>query len=225
MRPSIPVALLAAALCSCLLVGAAPGGTRRQQHQPAHESLWQSLTRYSPIALAISLMALPLLPLVFTGPASLAGTGHAINALNLNPGMLVKRSADSSQLSPKQTAAAASTAASLLGSAPALVTIMSRFDEVLQKYDVTEPDCRLRLACELHRDGLSPPVASVADKLVRLFGVEQRIERSSFGPGTKAMARELLKAARHGLGHKDCAHIYARCPYAPREVLKSRLEG
>ncbi|KAH7965912.1 hypothetical protein HPB49_012127 [Dermacentor silvarum] len=226
MRFSVTVAFLAAALCSCLLVGGtSPALTRRQQNQPSHDTLWQSLTRYSPIALALSLMALPLLPLVFTGPATLAGTGHAINALNLNPGMLMKRSAESSQLSPSKSAAASHPASSLFSSAPAMVALMTRFDEVLQKYDVTEPDCRLRLACELHRDGLSPQAATIADRLVRLFGVEQRIERSSFGPGTKTMVRELLKAARHGLGRKDCAHIYSRCPYAPRDMLKSRVQG
>lgn len=173
-----------------------------------HASLWASFQRYSPIALAISLMALPLLPLVFTGPASLAGTGQAINGLSINPGMLVKRSAEMP---------------SLLSSAPTLLDMMARMDEALEKYDVAEPECRLRLACELHRGGLSPQAASLADGLVRLFGVEQRIERSGFGSGTKTMVRELLKAARNGLGRRDCAHIYARCPFAPRDVLKTNL--
>ncbi|CAN7944334.1 unnamed protein product [Ixodes hexagonus] len=141
--------LLVIALCWPLGSLGAPPVTRQQ------ESLWQSLQRYSPIALALSLMALPLLPLVLTGPASLAGTGQAINNLAVNPGLLVKRSAERP---------------SLLSSAPTLLDLMSRMDEVLEKYDVNEPDCRLRLACELHRDGLSPQAASVADRLVRLFG-------------------------------------------------------
>ncbi|KAL3190217.1 hypothetical protein MRX96_019762 [Rhipicephalus microplus] len=225
MRLNLTVAILSAALCSCLLAGASPAVTRRQPNQPAHDTLWQSFTRYSPIALAISLMALPLLPLVLTGPATLAGTEHAINALNINPGMLVKRSVESSQLSPPKRSSTSHPQASLYSTAPALISLMARFDEVLHKYDVTEPDCRLRLACELHRDGLSHQAATIADRLLRLFGVEQRIERSSFGPGAKTMVRELLKAARYGLGRKDCAQIYSRCPYAPREMLKSRLQG
>lgn len=69
--------------------------------------------------------------------------------------MLVKRSAEMP---------------SLLSSAPTLLDMMARMDEALEKYDVAEPECRLRLACELHRGGLSPQAASLADGLVRLFG-------------------------------------------------------
>ncbi|KAH9384734.1 hypothetical protein HPB48_026748 [Haemaphysalis longicornis] len=81
--------------------------------------------------------------------------------------MLVKRSTEASQLLDP---ASRPSTASLLSNAPALISLMTRFDEVLEKYDVREPECRLRLACELHRDGLSPQAASVADRLVRLFG-------------------------------------------------------
>ncbi|GIY89974.1 uncharacterized protein CDAR_605121 [Caerostris darwini] len=91
---------------------------------------------------------------------------------------------------------------------------LAKLEKVVDKYDLSVPDCQRRLICEVHKSSINPSFGSFTEKLIQAFGVEARLEKSRFTSNTKSVLKDFLKAARNGLQHRECSAIYYKCPIA-----------
>ncbi|GIZ03690.1 uncharacterized protein CEXT_338051 [Caerostris extrusa] len=63
---------------------------------------------------------------------------------------------------------------------------LAKLEKVVDKYDLSVPDCQRRLICEVHKSSINPSFGSFTEKLIQAFGVEARLEKSRFTSNTKS---------------------------------------
>ncbi|KAG8178571.1 hypothetical protein JTE90_004499 [Oedothorax gibbosus] len=99
---------------------------------------------------------------------------------------------------------------------------LAKLEKVVDRYDLSVPDCQRLIVCELNRKSVNPSFGSFTEKLIQAFGVESRLERTRFTSNTKSVLKDFLKATRNGLQQRDCSAIYYKCPVVATETKNLR---